>query len=131
MSTPGRRRDSGSALAEFALVSALLSLVFASVLQLGFALHVRSTVTDSAIVGARAAAAADRTYADGAAVTAELISAGIGESYARDIVVSSANIGDVEVITVTVTAPVPVLGLLGPQGAWELQGRAIAEDVEG
>lgn len=131
MSSAEPRGDSGSAVAEFTLVGALLSLVFASVLQLGFALHVRSTVTDAAIVGARAAAAADRSFADGAAVTADLIAAGIGESYAEEISVASHDVGGAEVITVTVSAPIPVLGLLGPQGAWELRGRALAEDSAG
>ncbi|HLS33802.1 MAG TPA: TadE/TadG family type IV pilus assembly protein, partial [Brevibacterium sp.] len=76
-----RRADDGSAVAEFVMVSALLTLVFAAVLQIGLAMHVRNTVVDSAIAGARVAAAADRTTADGAQHTALLISTALSSAY--------------------------------------------------
>lgn len=125
------RRDAGSAIAEFVLVSALLSLVFASVLQLGLALHVRNTVTDSAVAGARQAALADQQATDGIALTRELISASIGSGYADDIIVTDNDVAGSRIIEVTVTTPVPVFGLIGPQQVWRLSGRAIAEDLEG
>ena len=87
------RRDAGSAVAEFVLVSALLALVFAALLQIGLALHVRNTVVDSAIAGARMAAAADRSEADGAQHTATLIAAAVNERYAQDIRVVSSPSG--------------------------------------
>lgn len=125
-----RRRpgDDGSAVAEFVMVSALLTLVFAAVLQIGLAMHVRNTVVDSAIAGARIAAAADRTEEDGAQHTALLISTAIGPDFAEDIEVTSAPSGPQTLITVTVRTPVPVVGLVGPADAWQLQGRALAED---
>lgn len=125
-----RRSDEGSAVAEFTLVSSLLSLVFVSLLQLGLAMHVRNTVVDSAIAGARIAAAADRTPEDGAAHTADLIGAAVSESYARDVTVSEGSGPSGRMLTVTVRIPVPVLGLLGPVGSWELTGRALAEDPQ-
>lgn len=123
-----RPGDDGSAVAEFVMVSALLALVFAAVLQIGLAMHVRNTVVDSAIAGARIAAAADRTEEDGAQHTALLVSTAIGARYAEDIAVTTSPSGPQTLITVTVRTPIPVIGLVGPSGVWELQGRAFAED---
>lgn len=123
-----RRADTGSAVAEFVLVSALLAFVCAAVLQIGLALHVRNTVVDSAIAGARIAAAADRTEADGAQHTATLISAAVSDRFAQDIRVHSTESGAQTLITVTVRVPIPVVGLVGAGQTWELQGRAFAED---
>ncbi|GAA4282839.1 hypothetical protein GCM10022261_03700 [Brevibacterium daeguense] len=131
MPTRSRRTDSGAAVAEFVLVGALLSLVFASVLQLGLALHVRNTVTDSAVAGARQAALADQRPVDGRDLTRELITVSVGPAYAEQIDVREETVGGVTVVTVTVTTPVPVFGLVGPQEAWNLSGRAIAEDLVG
>ena len=125
----GQRSDSGSAVAEFVMVSALLALVFAALLQIGLALHVRNTVVDSAIAGARMAAAADRTEADGAQHTATLIAAAVSERYAQDIRVDTTQSGPQDLITVTVRVPVPVVGFAGEGQTWELTGRAFAEDT--
>lgn len=112
------------------MVSALLTLVFAAVLQIGLAMHVRNTVVDSAIAGARVAAAADRTGEDGAQHTALLISTALSASYADDVHVTTAPAGPHMLVTVTVRTPVPVAGLVGPGDMWELQGRALAEDPD-
>jgi len=125
-----RRADDGSAVAEFVMVSALLTLVFAAVLQIGLAMHVRNTVVDSAIAGARVAAAADRTTADGAQHTALLISTALSSAYADDVRVATTQRGPHTLITVTVRTPAPVAGLLGPGDSWALQGRALAEDPD-
>ena len=68
--TPGTHRrlgrgDDGVAVVDFALVAGLVSLIFAGVLQVTLALHVRNTVIDCAAEGARYAALADREPADG------------------------------------------------------------------
>ncbi|HAM26986.1 MAG TPA: pilus assembly protein, partial [Microbacteriaceae bacterium] len=63
------RRDDGSAVAEFAMVGALLTVLTLSVIQLGLALHIRNTVLDAAAEGARFAALADNGLEDGAART--------------------------------------------------------------
>ncbi len=122
--------DSGSAVAEFALISALLTLVLAGALQIGLVIHVRNTVIDSAIAGARQAGLADQTDADGRRLAAELITLSLGESYARSISVTTTARGAVEIVEVRVRTPLPVLGLWGPAEVWELRGRSIAEDVE-
>ena len=61
------RGDSGSAVVDFVLVGALLTLVFVGVVQLAVVLHVRNTLVDCASEGARFGALADRTPDDGAA----------------------------------------------------------------
>lgn len=123
------RSDRGSAIAEFVLVGALLSLVFASLLQLGLAMHVKNTVVDSAVAGARQAGLGDQSAADGEELTRTLVSSALSPSYADDISVSRTHENGLDIVTVTVTTPVPVLGLLGPRAAWELTGRSIAEDL--
>ncbi|RBP68133.1 TadE-like protein [Brevibacterium sanguinis] len=125
-----QRSDSGSAVAEFALVAALLTLILAGALQIGLVIHVRNTVIDSAIAGARQASLADQTEDDGHRLTAELITVSLGERYARSVTVTTDESGPVEIVEVRVRTPLPVIGLWGPAEVWDLRGRAIAEDVD-
>ena len=122
--------DSGSAVAEFALIASLLALVLAGALQIGLVIHVRNTVIDSAIAGARQASLADQTARDGQRLAAELITVSVGERYAESITVTTSRRGQVEVVEVRVRTPLPVLGLWGPAEVWDLSGRSIAEDVD-
>lgn len=111
----GRRpREDGSAVVDFVLVGALTTLLAASVLQLMLALHVRTTLIDCAAEGARYAAFADRDPAQGAARTRELIATSLSAGYAGDVTARSTVIDGLPVIEVQVTAPLPLLGLLGP-----------------
>ncbi|MCU1693290.1 MAG: TadE family protein [Frankiales bacterium] len=54
-----RRRDEGSAVAEFVMVSALVLALFVVVFQAGLALHTRNVLVSVAAEGARYAANAD------------------------------------------------------------------------
>lgn len=120
-------RDEGSAPVEFVLVGTLLTLLVLSVLQLGLALHVRNTVADAASEGARAAALAGASAADGAERTRRLIAAALGPGYRVDVA-ARALAGMAEV---TVRADLPVLGLVGPTRALEVAGHAPLEDPLG
>lgn len=122
--------DSGSAVAEFALVASLLALILAGALQIGLVIHVRNTVIDSAIAGARQASLADQSPRDGQRLTAELIRVSIGERYAQKVTVSTSRRGQVEIVDVSVSTPLPVLGLWGPAEVWQLHGRSVVEDVD-
>ena len=124
------RADSGSAIAEFALIGSLLALVLAGTLQVGLVIHVRNTVIDSAIAGARQASLADQSMADGERLASELITVSVGERYAQSITVTTAQRGQVDVVEVRVRTPLPVLGLWGPAEVWGLSGRSIVEDVD-
>ncbi|AZL13829.1 MAG: TadE/TadG family type IV pilus assembly protein [Brevibacterium aurantiacum] len=122
--------DSGSAIAEFALIGSLLALVLAGTLQIGLVIHVRNTVIDSAVAGARQASLADQSNADGKRLTSELITVSVGERYAQSITVTTARHGQDDVVEVRVRTPLPVLGLWGPAEVWDLSGRSIVEDVD-
>ena len=126
----GERSDSGSAVAEFALIASLLALILAGALQIGLVIHVRNTVIDSAIAGARQASLADQTPRDGQKLTRDLIRVSVGERYAQKVTVSTSQCGAVEIVEVRVTTPLPVLGLWGPAEVWDLRGRSIVEDVD-
>ena len=130
MSAAGERSDAGSAVAEFALIASLLALILAGALQIGLVIHVRNTVIDSAIAGARQASLADQTPRDGQKLTRDLIRVSVGERYAQKVTVSMSKHGAVEIVEVQVTTPLPVLGLWGPAEVWELRGRSIVEDIE-
>ena len=121
-------RDVGSAIVDFALVSGLVTLVFAALLQLTLAVHVRNTLVDCAAEGARYGALADRTPADGAARTRALIATEIAPGFADDVTVRDATVDGLDVIEVQVTAPLPVAGLFGPAGSLTVTGHALREE---
>jgi len=119
--------DRGSAIVDFALVGGLVTVLFAAVLQLTFAVHVRNTLVDCAAEGARFAALADRAPADGEARTRELIAMSLAPRFAEDVSVREVVLDGVRVVEVEVVAPVPVVGLVGPSGAMTVTGHALEE----
>lgn len=123
-----RRCERGAAVVDFSMVSVLLLAVFLAVVQLGLALHTRNTLISCAAEGARYGARADAMPGLGAARTQELVSASLSPRYARTVTAREIVLGGVRVVEVRVVAPVPVLGLLGPDGALDVVGRAYAED---
>lgn len=118
-----RRGERGSATAEWTLVAALLTLVLLSVLQVGFALHVRTTLIDAAAEGARSAALHGASPQDGIERTRTLITAALDPAYAERIEI----LDDGEQIRITVHAPLPVLGLVGIPGGVEVSAHAPRE----
>lgn len=128
MISRGLAPERGAAVAEFALVAALVSLMFASVLQLGYALHVHNTATAHVIEGAREGARLGNSTEQGAARAQELLGTTLPGSYGTSITATRTAVGGVEVVEVTATLPVPLLGPLGPPGAMSVTGQAFAED---
>lgn len=124
------RDEAGSAAVEFTLVGALLTVLTLAVLQLGLALHVRNTVHDAAAEGARFGALADNAPADGAARTATLIAEAVGERYAQDVAVSSGSWNGHPTVTVTVRTTLPLIGMIGIDGALEVSGHAPVETLD-
>jgi Flp pilus assembly protein TadG len=130
----GRRRwlgwrgdDCGSAIVDFTLVGILLTFLFLALLQLGLALHVRNTLVASAAEGARWGANADRTPADGAAVTRQLIRESLADSFADDVTSGTETVDGVDTVVVRVDARLPLFGLLGPPRAISVRGHAMQE----
>ncbi|MGW6174588.1 TadE family protein [Arthrobacter sp. NPDC055138] len=127
-SGPGQDRsgstDRGSANVDFVLVGGVLTLIFVSIMQLTLILHVRNTLIDAAGSGARYGTLADRGAADAQERTEALISAALTGEYAQDVHVEEVLRSGVPTLRVTVRAPLPALGLIGPAGALEVDGHA-------
>jgi Flp pilus assembly protein TadG len=124
-----RHDESGSAPAEFAMVGALLTVLTVAVLQLGLGLLVRNTLIDAAAEGAHVAALADNTLDDGVERTRELIGASVGDRYAGDVSAAYQRYRGTSAVVVTVRAPLPLLGLLGPEKTLEVSGHAPRETL--
>lgn len=115
---------------EFVFVSLMLLALVLGVLQLALMLHVRNTIQDAASEGARWAAFADSSPAAGVARTRELIASSVGNAYAHNVSVKPTKWLGVPSVAVTVTAPLPILGLWGPVPGLEVTGHAPQEIIE-
>jgi|1186.fasta_scaffold407725_2 Flp pilus assembly protein TadG len=124
--TPDGER--GSAPAEFVLVGVLLTVLVLGVLQVGAVLLVRNTALDAAAEGARWASIAGSS-ADGVARTRQVLTDSLGAGYARDVSAGAAVLDGAPVAVVTVRTPLPVIGLVGPDRALEVEGHAAVEPV--
>lgn len=116
--------DTGSAVAEFVMVSTLLIVLGLSIIQLALILHVRNTLTDAASHGARYGALANRSIQDGAERTRSMITQSLHAGFAGQVQASTSILEDQQLVIVTVRTQVPLLGLI-PNG-WELQVRGQA-----
>ena len=121
------RDERGAAVADFAMVSTLVVVLFLSVFQLGLALHTRNTLISCASEGARLGARADAIPGQGISRTEALISQSLSPRYARQVTTREAVVEGVRVVEVRVVAPVPVIGLLGPDDRLDVVGRAFVE----
>lgn len=111
------------------MVAGLLLFVVLAVLQLAIALYVRNTLIASASEGARFGARADAAPRDGAARTEALITATLSPSFASDVSAHTTTTSDgVRVVVVTVVAPLPLIGPIGPGDGFSVQGRAFSEE---
>ena len=120
-------RESGSAVADFAMVAGLLSLLFLAVFQLGLALHIRNTLISCASEGARYGARADATPQDGVARARQLISASLSDRYAGNVTAMTTTVDGIAVVQLRIEAPLPVLGPLGPDRVLSVRARAFSE----
>lgn len=123
----GRGGERGSAVADFAMVSGLVALLFVAVFQVGLALHIRNTLISCASEGARLGARANADPEDGAARTRALISSALSDRFSRNVSARLVDAGGVEAVAVEVVAPLPVIGPLGPDGRLRVVGRAFLE----
>ena len=110
------RRERGSAVVDFVLVGGLLTMFFLAVIQLTLVLHVRNTLIDAAASGARYGTLADRNAADARDRTGELIGMALNADFAKDVTTTEVTFQGVRALEVTVRAPLPVIGLIGPRG---------------
>jgi Flp pilus assembly protein TadG len=116
--------EGGAAVVDFVLVGGLLTLFFMAIIQLTLVLHVRNTLIDAAASGARYGTLADRNAADARERTAQLISVALSPDFANDVSTRETSYQGVATLEVTVRAPLPVLGLIGPRESLEVKGHA-------
>ena len=112
------------------MVGGLLTVLTVSVLQLGLALHIRNTAQDAAAEGARYGALADHTPADGIRRTRELIALAIDDDYARDVTAHNGEWLGHPALAITVRTRLPLIGLVGIDGALEVSGHAAVETLD-
>lgn len=123
----GRHPEEGSAVVDFVLVGVLVVAVTVAVLQLALGLYVRNVLVDAAGEGARRAALVGGTEAEATARVEALVGAALSDGYVEQVSVTREEVDGVGVVTATVSAPLPVLGLLGPTGGLTVSGHAVDE----
>jgi hypothetical protein len=109
---------------DFVLVGGLLTMFFLAIIQLALVLHVRNTLIDAAASGARYGTLADRSAEDARRRTGELIGTALSADFARDVQTREVTFQGLRTLEVTVRAPMPVIGLIGPRDMLEVKGHA-------
>lgn len=120
------RRDDGSAVVEFVVVVPLLVLLLLAVVQVGLALHVRSTLMSAAAEGARVAAVAGGDNGVAVRRTREALEATLADGVVESVTSRRRTVSGVASIELEIRARLPLVGLLGPT-ALVVQGHAVAE----
>lgn len=111
------------------MVSGLLLFVAMAVFQLGLVLYIRNTLIASASEGARFGARADAAPDDAAARTVTLVTNALNSAYAERVEATErTTAAGVRIVEVTVVAPLPLIGPIGPSGTMTVTGRAFSED---
>ena len=113
---------------DFVLVGTLVILLFAALLQLALALHVRNILVDSAAEGARAGALAGASDAAAVDRTRYLINLALSPRYSRDVTTRRVEAEGTVLLQVDVVAALPLFGLAGPARELAVSGRAVLED---
>ena len=120
------RGDTGSAVVEFALVTPLLLVLLLGVLQIALAMHVRATLTAAAAEGARVAALSGSSLSRGEQRTRDVLADSLAGGRVAGVSASRERLAGVEVVAITVTASLPLSGLLGPTSL-QVTGHAVQE----
>ena len=124
---PRRPGEQGSAVVDFVMVGGLLTLFFLAIIQLTLILHVRNTLIDAAASGARYGTLADRGAADAEERTRSLIGTALSSRFAEQVSTREVTVQGLRTLEVTVRAPMPVIGLIGPRDMLEVQGHAAVQ----
>lgn len=127
--SPGPRGagESGAAVVDFVMVTAVVVPLVMGVIQLGLVLHVRNTLTAAASEGARFAATADHTAADGADRARAVVVDVLAGRYADNVTAAPTTVNGLAGVRVRIEADVPALGLGGPSVAVSVVGHAVEE----
>lgn len=125
--TPTAVAQRGAAVVDFVLVVVVLAPLVVGLMQVALVLHVRATAAAAASDGARYAATADRSPADGVARTRSQIDDAISGRFAQDVRAEQATVDGLPGVVITVTVEVPALGIGGPGVRFSVSGRAVEE----
>lgn len=109
------------------MVSALVVFIVLAVMQIGLAVHVRNTLTLASSEGARAAARLGAGPEQGVARAREVVTGSLSSRFAQDITAAPGSVDGVQVVVVTIRAPIPLLGPIGPSDGLTVTGRAFEE----
>lgn len=113
---------------EFVLVASVLVPLFLGILQLGILLHVRNTMQAEAAEGARYAAAADRSPAQGAARARDLAIASFGTGLDPRVTSGQEVVDGLPTVWVRVEADLPLVGwAAGLRGGISVTAHALEE----
>jgi Flp pilus assembly protein TadG len=116
--------ERGSAVVDFVMVGGLLTMFFLAIIQLTLVLHVRNILIDAAASGARYGTLADRGASDAEERAAMLIGTALNADFAQDISTTEVTFQGLRTLEVTIKAPMPVIGLIGPRDLLEVKGHA-------
>jgi len=118
--------DHGNSTVEFALVAPLLICLALVVLQIGLAVHVRTTLAAAAADGARAASLAGAQLSAGEQRTRAVLDGNLAAGVVTGVHVTRS-IEEGRVLTqVTIDARLPLVGLLGI-GSMQISAHALQE----
>lgn len=97
------------------MVTALVVMLFAALLQAGIVIHTRNVMIDAASAGARYGALADRTPEQGAQRAQEVLDSSLPGSPSVTITAGAVERDGVPLVQVTVSGSLPAAGFLpGP-----------------
>jgi Flp pilus assembly protein TadG len=111
---------------EFAVVVPLLLLLLLAVVQVGLALHVRSTLRSAAAEGARVAAVSGGDPAVAERRVRQSLASSFADGVVESVSVRDVRTGGLVTVEVDITARLPLVGLLGP-AVLVVRGHALAE----
>jgi Flp pilus assembly protein TadG len=120
----------GNAPVEFVLVQALVTAVVLGLIQLSVIVHVRHTLIASAQEGARWASYYDTAHTEGVALTRQLIATGLSARYADSVAITPVTLAGRPGVRVTVTAPLPTIGLWSGGGVVKVWADAPLEQPQ-
>jgi hypothetical protein len=113
--------------ADFVMVSALVTVLFLATFQLALTLHVRNVLVSCASEGARVGARLGSDPALGIARSRDLVETALSDRFSQDVTATRAEVDGVQVVTVRIRAPLPVLGPLGPRSGFDVVAHAFRE----
>lgn len=117
--------EEGSTIAEFPMVAVLIVMIALMIIQAALILHTRNTLVDAAVQGAHHASLVGASVQAGEERAEKLIEERFGKRFDAQVSATEDTEG---VITVRISATLPLVGLLGPAGGMTVQGRAIDEE---